>query len=72
MITCHCEHEKAEHYEGDGNCMRQCDCKRFRDSRIPEATPTDPYRYPWGKSHRPHVNASCKCTGCQRYDIFGY
>ena len=70
MTACHCHREKDEHYENDGNCMRQCDCTRFRDSRIPEARPTEPSLY--RGSRRPHTYYWCTCTGCKHFDLFGY
>ncbi len=52
---CKCKHEKGEHYDGEHNCMRLCDCKSFVVFDAP-ATPS--------KAARPHHASWCRCARC--------
>ncbi len=53
---CKCRHERGEHFEGKHNCMRQCDCKAFRDPRTPDPIPP--------RERRPNHASWCRCSRC--------
>jgi hypothetical protein len=64
LILCKCGHEKKEHFKdrkGYANCMRQCDCKAFRDPS--EADPLGP---------RPNHAYWCRCPRCLPHGLYNF